>query len=532
MRVSWPGMAVATAVGLLCAGPPPALAQQPSARITGVSAAPPAPPPPVANKGVIPITLPDALRLATAGNLNIGQARAVAAQARVALARARLAILPNINLTSSYDEHEGNIQKTEGNIIKANRDSLFVGGGPSLTLSTTEAVFGPLAARQLSASTQAGLRRVDQDVLLAVADAYLNVLRARRRVARVSDTLEQLVSEQPSPGRAGSKGLLPLIEAFVKGGAREAFPADLERVRVEVLRRRDELVGALDELRLATAELARLLRIDPAAPLEPVEDIRFPLPVPVDGWPDRPVPELVEAAFRNRPELAESQALVRAAVARVRAAQFRPLLPNAVVNYSWGDFGGGPDLNPPIILPPATPGGPRRVVNVPGFEHSGTIRHFAPRTDFDASLVWRLDNFGLGNRAELREQRSLQQVAQLRELQAQDRVVTQVVQARELVQAWRERLNIDRSALFDDRGALAGPVFRSIRLNFDRIRGGEGRPLEVLDSIRGLSDALEAYGQAVTDYERAQIRLLYALGVPLEAVWHEPPPAPAAPKHE
>lgn len=476
-----------------------------------------------------PINLPTALRLAFTSNLDIAQARETVNQVQARFDRARVSILPNFGIGSAYNHHEGNIQKTEGNIIKANRDALFVGGGPSLTFSTTEAIFAPLAARQLAASAQAGLIRVDQDTLLAVTDVYLNVLRARRRVARINETLEQLVSERASPMRGQSKGLLPLIQAFVAGGAKEAFPADLERVRVEVLRRRDELVGALDELHLASAELARLLRLDPAIPLEPVEDIRFPLPVPVDGWPERPLAELVEVALRSRPELAENQALIAAALARVRAAQYRPLLPNVVLNYNWGDFGGGPDLNNPVILPPATKGGPPRVVAVPGFGPSGRIRHFDTRTDLDASLVWRLDNLGLGNVAELREQRSLHQFAILRELQAQDRVIAQVVQARELVQAWRDRLKINQSALFDAKGAPEGPVFRSLRLNFERIRGGEGRPLEVLDSVRGLSDSLEAYGQAVTDYERAQMRLLYALGVPLQALWHEGTPPE---KHE
>jgi hypothetical protein len=89
-----------------------------------------------------------------------------------------------------------------------------------------------------------------------------------------------------------------------------------------------------------------------------------------------------------------------------------------------------------------------------------------------------------------------------------------VVQALELVQGWRERLKITRSALFDREGKPVGPVFRSLRLNFDRIQAGEGRPLEALDSIRGLSDTVEAYAQAVTEYERAQFRLLIALGLP------------------
>ena len=57
-------------------------------------------------------------------------------------------------------------------------------------------------------------------------------------------------------------------------------------------------------------------------------------------------------------------------------------------------------------------------------------------------------------------------------------------------------------ALFDKSGKPAGPVFESVRLNFERIRGGEGRPLEVLDSIRGLNDMLEAYANGLSDYDR------------------------------
>jgi outer membrane protein TolC len=457
-----------------------------------------------------PIDLPTALRLAQTSNLDIAQAREAVNRAQAALQRAEVAILPNFDLSSLYNHHEGNTAKTEGNVIKVNKDSLWVRGGPSVAFQTTEAIFGPLAARQVTVATRAGLQRVNNDILLAVADAYEAVLRARRRIARINETLEQLVADRPDPLRAQSRGLLPLIRDFVERGAKEAFPADLERVRVEVLRRQDELIGAVQELRLATAELARLLRLDPAAPLEPLEDIRFPRPIPGDEWVTQPLENLVATALRNRPELVENRALVEAALARVRAARMRPLLPNVALAYNWGDFGGSPDIL------------------VKGFGPSGEIRHFAPRTEFDAAVFWRLENLGLGNRAEQRDQQALHRQTVLRLLQTQDRVVTQVVQALELVRGWRERVDISRAALFDDAGAPAGPVFRSLRLNFERIRGGEGRPLEVLDSIRGLSDSLEGYGQAITDYERARFRLLIVLGLPPQA-WFDPNAAPLFP---
>jgi outer membrane protein TolC len=473
-------------------------------------------------KDAQPINLPAALRLAELTNLDIGQAREIVNRAQAALQHAQVLALPNFNLGSTYTHHEGTIAKTEGNIIFANKDALFVGGGPSLTLALTEAIFSPLVGRQALVATQAGVRRVNNDVLLLVADAYLNVLRARRRLAAVLETLDYLTSENPSPMRAGSKGLLPVVIAIQEAGAAVALKAEVERVRVEVLRRQEARAAAVQDFLMASAELARLIRLDPAIPLWPIEDFRFPMPLPGEVYAGRPLDDLVGVALNNRPELAENQALVRAAVQRVRTAQYRPLLPNFVLNYNWGDFGGSPDPNTTIS------GG--KVTTVPGFGPSGRINHFAPRTDFDATMVWRLNNLGFGNLAEIREQQAAARQAELRLLQVRDQVVAQVVQSLESVQGWRERLDVTRAALFNPQGQPEGPVFRSLRLNFERIREVPNtRPLEVLDSIRGLNDLLDVYAQAVTDYERSQFRLLTALGFPASVLFDpaaSPPPAP------
>ena len=136
------------------------------------------------------------------------------------------------------------------------------------------------------------------------------------------------------------------------------------------------------------------------------------------------------------------------------------MLPNLVLNYNWGDFGGSPDPNPSIVTPPTKPGGKPTVTTQPGFGPSGRILHFEPRTDFDVSLVWQLQSFGLGNCAELREQQAAQRQSELRQVQEQDRVATQVVQTREQVLDWRRRLEVTRSALFEPNGNLinVGPA--------------------------------------------------------------------------
>lgn len=453
----------------------------------------------------LPITLGAALRLAQTSNLDIAQARKVVVQAEAVLLRFRAQLLPSVNLGSTYVDHEGRLQQAVGNILNTNRNSLFVGGGPSLTLALGDAIFAPLAARQLVASSEAGVQRVTNDTLLAVADAYFGILRARRRLARTEETLEFLVSDRPSEGRGKAKGLLPLVREMVEAGVQAAYRAEVARLETEVLRRRDEQTAALTELRLATAELARLLRLDPRMLLWPIEDFRYPVPLPGEEWAAQELEPLVAFALQNRPEIAEGQAVIQATLQRLRAARFRPLLPNVVMNLNYGGFGGSPNFRRRV------PGSGLGIG--PALTNSGSIDEFGPRTDFDVGLVWRLQNFGFGNHAEVREQRALHEQAQLRQQQIADRVATQVVQTHEQVRLGQERVALTRSSLYNEEGEPAGPVFRSIRLNFERIRAGEGRPIEVLDSIRGLNDLLEAYAQAVTDYERARFRLLIVLGL-------------------
>jgi outer membrane protein TolC len=403
-------------------------AQPKRAQEANKAASPDKLPPPTPIAQGLPIDFPTALRLAQTTNLDILQAREVVNQFRARYQGAHALALPSLNIGSTYAHHEGQIQKTEGNIITANKDSLFVGGGPSLAYSLSDAIFAPLAAQQLSAASEAGLQRVSNDTYLAVGDAYFNMLLARRQLARTGEALKYLTEERIKVDKTEFKGLLPLLRDYVEVGAKEAFKSDLARVEVEVLRRRQEQAGALDDYRVAMAELARLIRLDPATPLEPTEDFRVPIPLPGAEWEDQPLEALIAQALATRPELAENRALVQAAWERLRAARIRPYLPNVVMNYNWGGFGGGPDLNPPILT-----GKPPKLTAQPGFGASGEILHFNTRTDFDVSLVWRLQNLGFGNRAEIREQQSIHQQTLLRQLQVADRVVTQVVQAQDQV---------------------------------------------------------------------------------------------------
>ena len=50
-----------------------------------------------------------------------------------------------------------------------------------------------------------------------------------------------------------------------------------------------------------------------------------------------------------------------------------------------------------------------------------------------------------------------------------------------------------------------------------RIRGGQGLPLEVLQSIQALDQSRREYLRAVGDFDEWQFRLYHALGCPIGA---------------
>jgi outer membrane protein TolC len=472
-----------------------------------------------------PIDLRTALRLATTSNLDIAQARAVLDQAAAARQRAVSRVLPNVSGGATYLDHDGRIQKADGNILNSNRTSLAVGATPSLTLDIADAVFLPLAARQAENAARAASVRVTNDTLLAVADAYIAMLRAQRRLARADLTLSFLTDEQPSPSRAGSKGLYPLVRDVVEAGGKDALKSDLARLRVEILRRQEERAGLVQELRTASAELARLLRLDPRMAFQPLDDRWGALPMPGNDWLAQEVEVLIDFALRNRPELAENLALVQFGAQRERGARYRPYLPQLQVSYFAGGFGGGPLRDPRTKITQELNGPIDRPIS-----STGTIGRFGHRSDLGVSMAWQLQGLGFGNYAELREARAVSAQAQIRLTAAQERVGAQVVQTRAAITQNGERLWTSWEALNDKDGKPAGPVFESVRLNFERIRGGEGRPLEALDSIRGLNDVLDAFANSLSDYDRTRFRLLVVLGVPTPALFDPAAMPPAPPR--
>src|SRR5262249_10551363 len=141
-----------------------------------------------------PIDLPTALRLAGAQNPEIllAQERVLESVALRQWAAAQL--LPTLNAGFNFDAHSGVLQQSTGNILNVNRQSMYVGLGANAVGAGTvnipglvwagnisEVIYSNLISKQIVRQQQFASLAVRNEMLLRVAIAYLELLRAEGR---------------------------------------------------------------------------------------------------------------------------------------------------------------------------------------------------------------------------------------------------------------------------------------------------------------------------------------------------------------
>ena len=423
----------------------------------------------------LPIDLPTALRLANADNLQVAVAREQIRQAFAKVDAANVLWLPVIRGGTSYNRHDGSIQSVAGDQFNTDRGALYAGlgggiygaGTPILpgayaNFSLADAFLQPLAARQFAAARGQAATAVTNDTLLAVAQAYLELLRAEQdqsiaqEIASRTDVVAKLTADY---ARAG-----------------EGLQADADRLRVESSFRKNDVYRTGEARQVAATRLAQLLRIDPTVALEPVE----PTVVPIELVPENvELRELVAQGLSRRPELAENRYLVAEATSRLRRERFAPLVPSVLLGTSYGAMGAG---------------------------IGGSLAPATGRLDVDAVAYWQVRGLGLGDRAAQNDARSVVRQARLRQVAMMDQVAREITEAHAQAQARRLQINIARE------GVQA--AIDSYRRNLARIEEVKGLPIEVLQSVQALATARREYLRTLIDYNLAQFALHRALGWP------------------
>ena len=250
---------------------------------------------------------------------------------------------------------------------------------------------------------------------------------------------------------------------------------------LELLRRqREEWKGERDA---ASARLAGMLSLDPMQPLIPPGGRLYPFGF-FDAATD--LDSLVAQALQARPEVNARAAEVAASNIRVKQEQLRPWLPTVLVGFSAGQFGGGSDLA------------------------GKNYADFGTRIDFDIAAVWNIQNLGLGNRALQHRGRAQVGQAVARLDSTQNCIRDEVSESLAAIRSAQSRIELARRQLTTAREGFDQEM--------TRIKQGEGRPLEVLDSARQLTESRLELIRTIAEQNVSQFRLLAAVGTAPGAV--------------
>jgi outer membrane protein TolC len=480
----------------------------------------PALPPP---EQVQSISLAAALAQAGVANPVIAIAQQAVRVSQAQLLQARALLIPDVNVGTSYDLHNGPLQGSIGIIRKTDRQSVYYGMGayavapgtvsiPGLWIDVplTDALFEPLVARNVVANRRAAAQATNNQVLLEVATAYLALLGAEGRLAVIRQS------------EADFREVVRLTAAWAKPAVSLIRDADARRAEADLKQLQLEEMKAQEDVAVAAADLSRLLNLDPSVRLQtgdvPIQVVQF-----VD--PNEPLPRLLEIAARYRPELLAAAANIRANQVRVRQETVRPLIPLLWAGFSAGDFGGGAVAieNPPGVPPSGLFDG----IGQPNGRTTPKFGNISSRVDVDVMAIWTMQNFGLGNLALVRQRR-----AQLGQAEAQRLAVLNQV-ALEVSEAYNRSAESFRSILVERRNVQEATE------GFQRdlksiISGGPrvARPIEVLDNTERLAKARQDLLAALINFDRAQFQLFVALGQPPNLVVAEdnaPASRPAEP---
>ena len=432
----------------------------------------------------VPINLATAMQLAGVRPLDIEAATVQVRQALAVQLEARALLIPTLNAGVDYFRHDGVQQNIfQGPNFRKGRQSFFVGGGPSLFVGLTDAIFNPLAARRVVDARRADVQTARNDVLFTVSQAFFDLQSARGRLMGVGASIaraEMLVEF--------TTALAPSLIA----------PLEINRAKAELESLRQTQQLAIRDWRVTSARLAEILLLEPDTLLEPVEPPFLQITLVSC---DQSARELVPVAVNNRPEISSRRELVAAAEALLRREQKRPFLPNLVVTSATTNTG--------LLAAGNLSSGA-----------NGSLNSNGSALGIDVAAVWQLQNGGVGNIGRIREQRAERDLASIEFTRTVFRVKAEVTQAVARLQTARARVVATAEGV---RQAIESADKNFIGLRETARPAGEllrliVRPQEVVAAIIALETAYEQYAPAVNEYNTAQFDLYRALGQPAQWV--------------
>lgn len=399
------------------------------------------------------IDLPTVLQLAREQSLTVLQAKERTKENKANLSGAKAEMLPNLKFDAGIGRTLGNISNIAE--IPSSRATLF--------LNPARSYFTAKAAGNMERAGEAELDSVTRDVLLTAALQYYDLLRAQGLAQIAEQALEM------------AQRLVAITDALHQQGL--AIRADVLRANTELADRQQRLLEGQRDYRVASIGLSTTIHSDPTVMFVTTDnELRQTNLVAIGAATE----ELTNRALATRPEVSAASQKVAASVQQSKAAEWGQLVPSFGVEHWFGGFRGDRDTF-----------------------------YF---------VEWNvLDQLGGLLTSRSRAEKARVKQAQLHREGVSDRVVAEVLTARERVLTAGERINTSQQAV--------AQVEETLRVSEERLREVVGvlkdsgiTVLEVLQAQEALTRARRNFVNALVDYNQAHAEWTHSLGDPSYAV--------------
>lgn len=412
---------------------------------------------------VYPIDLPTTLHLAGAQNLDIQIAREHLNEAQANRQSALEQFFPWIAPGVAYHRRDGVAQAVPSGVISdAHFQSYSPGAAITAQMVLGDAIYNSLAAKQLVKASDQALETQRQDSTVSAAQGYFDLAKAKAlaEVVRQAEATSQDYQQQ--------------LHAGVVAGI--AFRGDELRVQSQTEHYEITLRQALEQQRVAAANLAQLLHLDSRVELIPQETELLPLTL---FETNTPLDRLLGQALASRPELKQSQAFISAARAGKNGTVYGPLIPSVGAQAFGGGLGGGPDSGP---------------------------SNFGAEGDYFVGLSWKIGPGGLFDSGRVNASKARLVAAHLSDSRLKDIIISQVVSSLARVQSLAGQIELAKRNLTT--------ATETLRLTRERKQFGVGVVLEDIQAQQDLNQARSDFVIAVAEFNKTQYNLNKAVGGP------------------
>lgn len=423
--------------------------------------------PEIAGDGeAMPVDWPMVLELARASSVEVQISREKLHEANVMVQLAKLQWVPSMKVGTTWFNSSGRRQDIPGDVIEAAKSNLYSGALASTSLDVKKICLDILRAKQQYCARNGELDRVTRAEVQKVSNAYVDLV-ASQAGAAISAEVAQLVGDLVERSRLLlEQGLLTEVNVLRK-----------EQV---LLSQQQNASKAQSAQLAASAQLVMLLNLEPQTKLVASWDHLAPVTL-VDENQDEY--QLIQQATSQGPGMSEIDALLSSIEEQQRKARQVALIPTFVAQTGYGAFGGG---------------------------QGSDLINFGGRFDANVGVYWDvMDIVGTKQTRELACSKKRQAMLEHEKLEGKLAAGVRIaryraIAARRRITSAEKEVDLAIRAYSQSKKRMDADVAPNREVDLGLV--------EVLPSISALASARANYLEAVIEYNKAQIELMYLTG--------------------